>query len=589
MKTKKQLLIKYGITAIVFCAIFIVASAIKVKAGTTDNTTGWLWGGGAESDGSAPWDGTNTNVGWISMNSTNCDMDKNGFIDSGDCGGNNSTTAVVNYGVKIPDVNGNLSGYAWSSNLGWISFQETSGFPTVTSGDDYAYQPKRVGNELRGWARIMSIPQAGTNAGNWFGWIRLHSDQNDPKQYGILLNADGTITKGQTTSYGWSDELGWIDFSGSHIATATATDCGTATDLFNPTITYSTVIAKDNNCWLDRNLGATEVATSATDYLSYGSLFQWGRAADGHQLINWTSATTGAGVYGVFTPIATLATSDNPGHNLFITSVNAPSDNSGPQVGDWRNPQNNNLWQDDGINKNNPCPTGFRLPTSNEWSTLKSAESITNAATAYSSTLKLPLAGVRHKHVSGSIIQAGTAGEYYSSSINSTNVNYFSFNSTSAAITLGPRADGLSVRCIKGSALTYKLNVNAGSGIEVTSSDGFIDCKDGSPINSGACYHDYAIGTPPITLTETTDAAYDFAGWSGACSGLGETCTVTMDADKTVTTNATLKCFCDLAANRCPGNKDDSCGNHNACPDGTKTTGCGGGGLAPRIWKEVAP
>jgi len=33
---------------------------------------------------------------------------------------------------------------------------------------------------------------------------------------------------------------------------------------------------------MDRNLGATQVATSSTDENSYGDLYQWGRRADGH-------------------------------------------------------------------------------------------------------------------------------------------------------------------------------------------------------------------------------------------------------------------------------------------------------------------
>jgi hypothetical protein len=36
---------------------------------------------------------------------------------------------------------------------------------------------------------------------------------------------------------------------------------------------------------MDRNLGAAYVAESATDYLAYASLYQWGRLSDGHQLI----------------------------------------------------------------------------------------------------------------------------------------------------------------------------------------------------------------------------------------------------------------------------------------------------------------
>lgn len=36
--------------------------------------------------------------------------------------------------------------------------------------------------------------------------------------------------------------------------------------------------------WMDRNLGATQVATSSTDAASFGDLYQWGRANDGGAL-----------------------------------------------------------------------------------------------------------------------------------------------------------------------------------------------------------------------------------------------------------------------------------------------------------------
>ena len=93
--------------------------------------------------------------------------------------------------------------------------------------------------------------------------------------------------------------------------------------------------------WMDRNLGATQVATTTTDQASYGDLYQWGRRADGHQCR--TSPTT-----------VTLSSVDQPAHGDFILAPNAPYD--------WRSPQNANLWQ--GVNGvNNPCPSGYRLPT----------------------------------------------------------------------------------------------------------------------------------------------------------------------------------------------------------------------------------
>lgn len=48
----------------------------------------------------------------------------------------------------------------------------------------------------------------------------------------------------------------------------------------------------------------------------------------------------------------------------------------------------------------------------------------------------------------------------------------------------------------------------------------------------------YSAGTS-VTLTATPNAGYAFTGWSGACSGTATTCTVVMDANKTVAANFT--------------------------------------------------
>lgn len=187
---KKKILLTFFVGAIIFFAVSIA----KIKAGT-ETGMGWLWGG--SDDGGAP--ANNTGVGWISMNNTNP-----------------GAGGTVSYGVNVPDsscsgAGCNLSGYAWSENIGWISFQEASGCPSGTCS------ARREGNMLKGWARIMAMPQAEAlvpgNAGGWLGWVKLGSESGDPITYGITLNADGTITKSQTTSYAWSNELGWIDFS----------------------------------------------------------------------------------------------------------------------------------------------------------------------------------------------------------------------------------------------------------------------------------------------------------------------------------------------------------------------------------------
>lgn len=200
---------------------------------------------------------------------------------------------------------------------------------------------------------------------------------------------------------------------------------------------YNVILGADGRIWLDRNLGATRVATSFDDYLAFGSLFQWGRGADGHELLNHTSATNVTAVNG---STFTLSTTDTPGNNLYIKNENTL---------DWRNPKNDNLWQ--GLNGiNNPCPNGFRLPTggvSGEWKTLADAAGIVNSTTAYNSTLKLTLAGYRGW---GGAFDQGTYGIYWSSSPSGTSALDLYFTSSGGSpVDSSARVTGFSVRCIK--------------------------------------------------------------------------------------------------------------------------------------------
>jgi uncharacterized protein (TIGR02145 family) len=178
--------------------------------------------------------------------------------------------------------------------------------------------------------------------------------------------------------------------------------------------------------WMDRNLGASRAATSSTDTQAYGDLYQWGRAADGHQ--KRTSSTT-----------TTRSSTDQPGHANFITTSATPND--------WRTPQNNNLWQ--GVNGiNNPCPVGYRLPTNAEWVAERRSWSSSNAAGAFASPLKLPLAGYRLSS-SGSLFIVGSFGVYWSSSVSGTYARSLNFNSINVVMSSNFRADGYSVRCLR--------------------------------------------------------------------------------------------------------------------------------------------
>jgi uncharacterized protein (TIGR02145 family) len=187
-----------------------------------------------------------------------------------------------------------------------------------------------------------------------------------------------------------------------------------------------TVVSTTGRVWMDRNLGASRVATSSTDAEAYGDLYQWGRLTDGHE--KRTSSTT-----------STLSSTDTPGHGSFILAPFSPHD--------WRTPQNNNLWQGvSGIN--NPCPSGFRLPTGTELDAERASWSSSNAAGAFASLLKLVVAGYRSFGY-GTQSGAGSSGGYWSSTVNGSSSRDLIFTSDNAYMSSNYRAYGFSVRCLK--------------------------------------------------------------------------------------------------------------------------------------------
>ena len=209
----------------------------------------------------------------------------------------------------------------------------------------------------------------------------------------------------------------WIEICGTGGYPSGAVFCGSGGTAVVD-VTTST-----GKTWMDRNLGATQVATSSTDANSYGDLYQWGRGADGHQCR--TSATT-----------STLSSTDQPGHGDFILAAE-----------DWRSSANTNLWQ--GVNGvNNPCPSGYRLPTDTELDAERLSWSSNNSAGAFASPLKLPLAGFRN-YSFDALFDVGTYGYYWSSTVSSTNSRSLFFDSSSAVMGTNYRRFGYSVRCLK--------------------------------------------------------------------------------------------------------------------------------------------
>mgnify|MGYP001285499920 CR=1 FL=1 len=122
------------------------------------------------------------NIGWISFNCANT-----------------SSCSDVDYGVYFSDTGGELSGHAWSDNIGWISFNEDDlgGCPSGSC------KAKLAGNNFQGWAKALA--GGGLESGDWDGWISLKGSN---PSYGVTLNENSL------ESFAWGSEVvGWIDFS----------------------------------------------------------------------------------------------------------------------------------------------------------------------------------------------------------------------------------------------------------------------------------------------------------------------------------------------------------------------------------------
>ena len=187
-------------------------------------------------------------------------------------------------------------------------------------------------------------------------------------------------------------------------------------------VTTTVINPVTGRTWMDRNLGASQVANSSTDDAAYGDLFQWGRLSDGHE--SRTSSTTN-----------NSSNTDDPEHSLFILANN-----------DWRSPANDSLWQGiDGIN--NPCPPGFRLPTEVEFETEFQSWTSSDAAGAFNSPLKLTLTGARSR-MSGQIGNVGTFAGYRTSTVSGFASRVMGIGINSAQMGTRERADGNCIRCI---------------------------------------------------------------------------------------------------------------------------------------------
>jgi hypothetical protein len=187
-----QIFKKYITILFAVVAIFIISHS-PVYASTTDNIFGNAW---------------SDNIGWISFN--NC-------VSPGVA----SSCTGTSYGVKT--VSGVISGYAWNDNVGWISFNPTDWGVCPPSGG--CTNISTYSNTWSsGWARVLSMKNAGGNDGGADGWIHFSKSTsptyggtmgtaNVAGSMGNLFSGAGTVVH-SATGYWWgSNVLGWLDLN----------------------------------------------------------------------------------------------------------------------------------------------------------------------------------------------------------------------------------------------------------------------------------------------------------------------------------------------------------------------------------------
>ena len=196
---------------------------------------------------------------------------------------------------------------------------------------------------------------------------------------------------------------------------------------------YEYITDPTGRVWLDRNLGASRVAQTMSDNLAYGDYYQWGRKADGHEKVTWTSNITASSTNG------TSSTKTNtPDSKFILTSI---SDN------DWRSNKDDNLWNYG--SSNNPCPSGFRVPSKPELASLQNAYGgMATNSDAFSSPLHLPSSGDRSIS-DGTVLNAGQWVALWTSTPNGNQMWMYGYTVNYNVTYSFSRAVGLPIRCTK--------------------------------------------------------------------------------------------------------------------------------------------
>ena len=285
-----------------------------------------------------------------------------------------------------------------------ISANNVSSVFTYTGGNGGAYPAQSIAST--GVTGLTATLASGTFA-NGSGSI-TYTISGTPSGSGV---AQFAITVGGQGPCTW----------GREVVAVAANACNPS----NPTMVVE-LTAPSGRTWMDRNLGASRQAINDNDDQAKGNLYQWGRLGDGHQCVNRFAGD------GVTTSLQINGKSDNPDHDRFIVGAI-----------DWRVNDDLNLWLNGG--PNNPCPTGYRVPTRAEFENEIDVQGGGGHGNGFNA-LRITKAGYRNA-INGNLIDTNTSSWIWTNTPVLTNmkaIQDFTKNNGNSN-----KAMGFSVRCIK--------------------------------------------------------------------------------------------------------------------------------------------
>lgn len=220
----------YCLGSVAACVLlFIIAGilywqyqALAQSDPNINNVRGWAWSG---------------NTGWVSLNSQNCiDLNNQSDTDINPCA---IASPPIAYGLRLllnTDLDGGeIIGYAWSENLGWICFGNTCpGLPPVSGSvkkvefsckdavGTIVTCDQAANNQaaITGWARILSLPEEQS-------WLRLDVQSISVAERTKISFDDPTVSSDFTRldGFAWhyaggvdsasSFGVGWLSFANS--------------------------------------------------------------------------------------------------------------------------------------------------------------------------------------------------------------------------------------------------------------------------------------------------------------------------------------------------------------------------------------